>query len=74
MGFASALVGATLGAIMGVASAYFGGRIDLVIQRVVEIFLAFPIIILALAVVSILGTGIGNVIMAITRADGAELC
>jgi len=35
-------------------------------QRVVDLFLAFPIIILALAVVSILGTGVGNVIMAIT--------
>jgi peptide/nickel transport system permease protein len=65
VGFASALLGASLGAIIGVASAYFGGRIDLIIQRVVEIFLAFPIIILALAVVSILGTGVGNVIVAI---------
>jgi peptide/nickel transport system permease protein len=62
VGFASAF----LGAIIGVASAYFGGRIALVIQRLVDIFLAFPIIILALAVVSILGTGVGNVIMAIT--------
>jgi len=65
VGFASALLGASLGAILGVTSAYFGGRIDLIIQRVVEIFLAFPIIILALAVVSILGTGVGNVIVAI---------
>jgi peptide/nickel transport system permease protein len=66
VGFASAFSGATLGAILGVASAYFGGRIDLVVQRIVDIFLAFPIIILALAVVSILGTGVSNVIMAIT--------
>lgn len=66
VGFASALVGATLGAIIGVASAYFGGRVDLLVQRLVDLFLAFPIIILALAVVSILGTGVGNVIMAIT--------
>ena len=66
VGFASAFVGATLGALIGVASAYFGGRIDLLIQRLVDLFLAFPIIILALAVVSILGTGVGNVIMAIT--------
>jgi peptide/nickel transport system permease protein len=66
VGFTSAFLGATLGAILGVASAYFGGRIDLVVQRIVDLFLAFPIIILALAVVSILGTGVGNVIMAIT--------
>jgi peptide/nickel transport system permease protein len=66
VGFASAFLGATLGALVGVSSAYFGGRVDLLIQRVVDIFLAFPIIILALSVVSILGAGIGNVIMAIT--------
>ena len=66
VGFVSALLGATLGALIGVASAYFGGHVDLLIQRVVDLFLAFPIIILALAVVSILGTGVGNVIMAIT--------
>jgi peptide/nickel transport system permease protein len=66
VGFAAAFLGATAGAILGVASAYFGGRIDLVVQRLVDIFLAFPIIILALAVVSILGTGVSNVIMAIT--------
>jgi peptide/nickel transport system permease protein len=66
VGFASAFLGATCGALIGVSSAYFGGRIDLALQRLVDVFLAFPIIILALAVVAILGTGIGNVIMAIT--------
>jgi peptide/nickel transport system permease protein len=66
VGFASAFLGATLGALLGVASAYFGGRVDLLLQRVVDLFLAFPIIILALVMVSILGTGVGNVIMAIT--------
>jgi len=66
VGFVAALVGATLGAVIGVASAYFGGKTDLAIQRVMDIFLAFPLIILALAVVSILGNGIGNVIVAIT--------
>jgi peptide/nickel transport system permease protein len=66
VGFVSALIGATVGAVIGVASAYFGGKIDLAIQRVMDIFLAFPLIILALAVVSILGNGIENVIIAIT--------
>src|SRR5262245_25752190 len=66
VGFACALVGATLGAVIGVASAYFGGRVDLAIQRVMDVFLAFPLIILALAVVAILGTGLINVIVAIT--------
>jgi peptide/nickel transport system permease protein len=66
VGFSCAFLGATLGAVIGVASAYFAGRVDLLVQRVMDIFLSFPLIILALAVVSILGTGIVNVILAIT--------
>lgn len=55
VGFMSSLIGSTLGAIIGVVSAYFGGRIDMVIQRVMDILLSFPIIVLALAVVAVLG-------------------
>ncbi|MCI0483492.1 MAG: ABC transporter permease [candidate division NC10 bacterium] len=66
IGFTSAFFGATLGAVIGVASAYFGGRVDLMVQRFMDILLSFPLIILALAVVAILGTGTMNVILAIT--------
>jgi peptide/nickel transport system permease protein len=66
VGFVSAFVGATFGLVLGVASAYFGGRIDLIFQRIVDIFMAFPLIIMALAVIAIFGTGAQNVIIAIT--------
>jgi peptide/nickel transport system permease protein len=66
VGFGAAVIGATLGAILGVGSAYFGGWLDLILQRVMDVFLSLPIIILALAVVVILGTGALNVILAIT--------
>ena len=66
VGFVSAFVGGVLGLILGVVSAYFGGYFDLIFQRVMDIFMAFPLIIMALAVVSILGTGIQYVIIAIT--------
>jgi peptide/nickel transport system permease protein len=66
VGFGAAVVGATLGAVLGVGSAYFGGRVDLYLQRLMDIFLSFPLIILALALVAILGNSIPNVIMAIT--------
>jgi peptide/nickel transport system permease protein len=66
VGLTSALVGGIAGLILGVASAYFGGQIDLWLQRFIDIFMAFPLIIMALAVVSIFGTGVGNVIAAIT--------
>ncbi len=54
IGFASSFIGSTLGAILGVASAYFGGKIDDWIQRFVDVLLAFPIIVLALVVVAAL--------------------
>ena len=66
VGFVSAFIGATLGLVLGVASAYFGGWFDLIFQRVMDVFMAFPLIIMALAVVSIFGTGAQNVIIAIT--------
>ena len=66
VGFGAAVVGATLGAVLGVGSAYFGGRVDLYLQRLMDIFLSVPLIILALALVAILGNSIPNVIMAIT--------
>ncbi len=66
VGFVCAFVGSTAGLVLGVASAYFGGKFDLVFQRVMDVFMAFPLIILALAVVATLGAGTENVIIAIT--------
>jgi peptide/nickel transport system permease protein len=66
VGFGASVFGATAGAILGVGSAYFAGRIDLYMQRVMDIFLSFPLIILALALVAILGNSIPNLILAIT--------
>jgi peptide/nickel transport system permease protein len=66
VGFGAAVFGATAGAILGVGSAYFGGRIDLYVQRLMDVFLCFPLIILALAIVAMLGNTIPNVIVAIT--------
>jgi peptide/nickel transport system permease protein len=55
VGFLSSAIGSGIGAVIGVVSAYFGGRIDMVIQRFMDILLSFPIIVLALAVVAVLG-------------------
>jgi peptide/nickel transport system permease protein len=66
VGLTSALVGGIAGLILGVGSAYFGGAIDLIVQRVCDVLMAFPLIIMALAVVAIFGTGVQNVIIAIT--------
>ena len=66
VGLTSALVSGFTGLFLGVASAYFGGYIDLLVQRFVDVFMAFPLIIMALAVVSVFGAGLENVILAIT--------
>ncbi len=52
IGFTSSFLGSTFGAILGIASAYFGGKIDDWIQRFVDILLAFTLIVLALVVVA----------------------
>ena len=65
VGFCSSLTGTTLGAIFGVSSAYFGGRVDILMQRMMDIMLSFPLIVLALVVVAVMGSGIWNVILAI---------
>ena len=55
VGFLSSLLGSGIGAMIGVVSAYFGGRIDMLIQRFMDVLLSFPIIVLALAVGAVLG-------------------
>ncbi len=69
VGFSSSLVGSTLGLVLGVMGAYFGGKVDQLVQRLMDVLLSFPLIVIAIAVVAALGTGedkIANVIAAIT--------
>jgi peptide/nickel transport system permease protein len=69
VGFTASFVGCTLGLVLGVIGAYLGGRADQLIQRLMDVLLSFPLIVIAIAVVAALGTGedkIANVIAAIT--------
>src|SRR6266513_2361482 len=59
------LFGTTLGAFWGLASGYFGGRFDIVSQRIIEFLQSFPDLILAMAIAMALGAGLGTVIVAI---------
>ena len=65
IGFASSFLGATIGAILGVVSAYLGGKTDLWLQRLMDVMLAFPLLVLALAIVTVLGRSLPNLIVAI---------
>ncbi len=66
VGFSCALFASVGGLLVGVSSAYFGGRVDIFLQRIVDVLIAFPGIILALAIVAVLGTDLIFVIIAIT--------
>lgn len=58
IGLSSAFVGCTVGAIIGAGSAYFGGKVDNAIQRCIDLMLSFPLIVLALVVVAVLGRAV----------------
>jgi ABC-type dipeptide/oligopeptide/nickel transport system permease subunit len=59
------LLGAFVGTILGVTAGYFGGALGFVVMRVVDLMLAFPGILLALAVAAIMGPGLGNGVIAV---------
>lgn len=65
VGFLSVAIGGIIGVILGIVSGYYGGRIDMIIMRVMDVLLAFPGILLALAIVSVLGGSLNNVIIAV---------
>lgn len=65
VGFAAVALGLAIGLPLGAASGYYGGWIDLLIQRFTDILLAFPGILLALALVAALGPGLKNVIISV---------
>jgi peptide/nickel transport system permease protein len=65
VGFTASLAGCTIGGLLGMVSAYAGGKCDLLLERFMDILLAFPQLILALAVASILGPAVQNVVIAV---------
>jgi peptide/nickel transport system permease protein len=65
IGFLAVAIGVGVGVPVGAISGYFGGWIDLLTQRLTDVLLAFPNILLALALVATLGPGLRNVIIAV---------
>lgn len=65
IGFTAVAIGVLGGCLIGVVSAYFGGSVDYLIQRLVEIILAFPLLILLLVIVAAVGASVQNVILVI---------
>ncbi|MGN7478433.1 nickel transporter permease [Solibacillus silvestris] len=65
VGFLSVFIGGVIGVILGIVAGYYGGAIDTITMRLMDILLAFPGILLALAIVSVLGGSLINVIIAV---------
>lgn len=65
VGFLSVFFGGFVGVILGIVSGYYGGIIDTITMRIMDVLLAFPGMLLALAIVSVLGGSLQNVIIAI---------
>ncbi|WP_251548904.1 ABC transporter permease [Neobacillus muris] len=64
--FLSVLLGAIGGTILGLISGYFGGWLDRMIMRTSDVLFAFPDILLAIAIIAILGPGLKNVVIAVS--------
>jgi peptide/nickel transport system permease protein len=65
MGFFSAFLAMVIGVVLGLLSGYYGGAIDTIIMRLLDIMMAFPYILLAIAIVAALGPGLFNAMLAI---------
>ena len=66
IGVATSLMALVFGAILGASAGYFGGMVDNIICRIIDVFMCVPPILLSLAVVAALGTSMQNLIIAIT--------
>ena len=66
VGILSSFFGVSLGLILGIVSVHFGGKTDLFLQRIVDAMMAFPAIILAIAIMASLGSSVNNVVIALS--------
>ena len=71
VGAMSALVALLIGGAIGLVAAYFGGKVDTLIMRIVDIQLSFPSILVALILLAVLGQGVGKIIIALVTVQWA---
>ncbi len=70
----SALLAGVAGTLLGLLAGYFGGRVDALISRIVDVWMSFPPVLLAIVLVSLIGTGLTSVIAAIVIVDWTRFC
>jgi ABC-type dipeptide/oligopeptide/nickel transport system permease subunit len=69
IGVAAVLISSTIGVLLGLAAGYFGGRLDWTIMTLINVMLTFPFVLLALAVIAVLGPSLINMIIVLGVAD-----
>ena len=72
VGFGAVTLGSLLATLLGIASAYFGGRLDLFVQRGVDAWMAFPGLLLLMTILSLLGPGVWNITLVLGVAFGIQ--
>jgi peptide/nickel transport system permease protein len=72
VGFGAVGLGSLLATALGIASAYFGGRTDLLLQRAVDAWMAFPGLLLLMTILSLLGPGVWNITLVLGAAFGIQ--
>ena len=65
---------ALLGTLLGLAAGFFGGSVDAVISRLVDVWMSFPPVLLSIVLVAVLGTGLWSVVVAIVVIDWTRFC
>ncbi len=70
----AATLAALLGTVLGLLAGYFGGLLDTAISRMVDIWMAFPPVLLSIVLVAVIGTGLHSVIIAIVVIDWTRFC
>ncbi|MGA0976556.1 MAG: dipeptide/oligopeptide/nickel ABC transporter permease/ATP-binding protein [Methylophilaceae bacterium] len=69
VGISAALISATIGSILGTIAGFYGNKTDNVIMRLIDVLMAFPYILLALAIVAVLGPGLFNAMIAVALVN-----
>jgi peptide/nickel transport system permease protein len=72
VGFGAVALGSLLATALGIPSAYFGGRVDLLLQRVVDAWMAFPPLLLLMSIMSLVGPGVWNITLVLGIAFGIQ--
>ena len=71
---AAAAAAGLLGTVLGLLAGYLGGWVDIAVSRLVEIWMAFPAVLLSIVLVAVMGTGLHSVIIAIAVIDWTRFC